>query len=284
MSKADLAVTGQESDAKSRLFSILTSLIAKLDGPDIAETGIIPWAAPIPVFGDLCTSRVATVGLNPSNREFVDEDGIELSGLRRRRFHTLRSLGLSSWSAIDAQHLRLIQDSCRDYFRRNPYDDWFKPLDGVISGTGASFYDGECSACHLDIIPYATSEKWRNLKAKQRALLEFAGDSLAALLRTSSVRLVVLNGQSVVDHFQDMAGVDFVRLRMPTWSLLRKSRSSIDGYSYAARVERIGPVPLNRKIVVLGYNHNRQSSPGVSGKIAGAIRDWVQVEFAKTQV
>ena len=40
----------------------------------------------------------------------------------------------------------------------------------------------------------------------------------------------------------------------------------------------------NRKIVVLGYNHNRQSSPGVSGKIAGAIRDWVQVEFAKTQV
>ena len=83
MSKADLAVTGQESDAKSRLFSILTSLIAKLDGPDIAETGIIPWAAPIPVFGDLCTSRVATVGLNPSNREFVDEDGIELTRIMR---------------------------------------------------------------------------------------------------------------------------------------------------------------------------------------------------------
>ena len=283
MSKADLAVTGRESDAKSRLSSILTSLVAKLDGPDIVETGIIPWAAPIPVFGDLCTSRVATVGLNPSNREFEDQSENELRG-QRRRFHTLRSLGLSSWSAVGAQHLRAIEDSCRNYFHGNPYNLWFKPLDGVISGTGASYYDDERSACHLDIIPYATRQKWGDLKAKQNVLLTLAGDSLATLLLASSVRLVVLNGQTVVNHFGDMAGIDFVRLRMPRWSLPRRSGRSTYGYSYAARVERIGLVPLNRRIVVLGYSHNRQSSRGVSGSIAGAIRDWVQAEFAKMQV
>ena len=280
MSKADLAVTDQESDARSRVSSILTSLVAKLDGPDIAETGIIPWAAPIPVFGDLSASRVATVGLNPSNREFTDQDGNELTG-HERRFHTLQSLVLSSWSAVDAQHLRAIEGSCRNYFHGNPYNSWFKPLDGVISGTGASYYDDERSACHLDIIPYATRQKWGDLKAKQNVLLTLAGDSLATLLRASSVRLVVLNGQAVVDHFREMAGIDFSRLWMPRWSLPRKPGSSMEGIAYRARIDSIEDLPFNRDILVLGYNYNIQRTPGVSRQTVGAIRDWVQAEFAK---
>jgi hypothetical protein len=44
------------------------------------DSNVIPWACPIPSFGDLTRARVATLGLNPSNREFVDERGNELDG------------------------------------------------------------------------------------------------------------------------------------------------------------------------------------------------------------
>ena len=57
-------------------------------------TDMIPWSCPVPAFGDLLNSFVATLGLNPSNREFVDEEGNELEGAARR-LHTLRSLSLS---------------------------------------------------------------------------------------------------------------------------------------------------------------------------------------------
>ena len=121
------------------MHSALATLIDRLDDPRIADAGVIRWGAPVPSFGDLSTSKVATLGLNPSNREFVDEIGRELDG-RDRRFHSLQSLGLSSWEDANATHLRMILSSCKNYFLCNPYDRWFKRLDVIVSGTEASFY------------------------------------------------------------------------------------------------------------------------------------------------
>ena len=72
-------------------------------------------------------AQVATVGINPSNLEFMDEAGNELQGAARR-FHTLTSLGLQSWGEADSRHLETIAHSCSAYFDRNPYDRWFKRL------------------------------------------------------------------------------------------------------------------------------------------------------------
>src|SRR5205809_4127565 len=132
------------------MLTALTTLLDRLDSPAVSGTDVITWGCPVPSFGDLSNSEVATVGLNPSNREFVDESGGELEG-SLRRFHTLNSLGISSWSHADARHLRLILESCRMYFFDNPYDRWFKRLDHVVSGTKASFYSPSCGACHLDL-------------------------------------------------------------------------------------------------------------------------------------
>ena len=62
------------SEGTYRLLTALTTLINRLDSPAISGTGVIRWGCPVPSFGDLSASRVATVGLNPSNREFVDEE------------------------------------------------------------------------------------------------------------------------------------------------------------------------------------------------------------------
>lgn len=253
----------------------LTMLIDHLDSGSVSGTDVIPWGCPVPSFGDLSSAHLATLGLNPSNREFVDESGNELQG-PYRRFHTLTSLGLKSWSDVDARHLRLILEACSSYFLRNPYDGWFKRLEFVVSGAKASYYDASCRACHLDVIPYATARKWTELTAQQRSsLLAVTSDALGLLLRDSPIRILILNGRSVVEHFQDIAGVSLERQEMPAWSLTRQSPRDVTGVAYRGVVDTLSGIVLGHKLLVLGFNHNLQSSFGVTTKVIHAIRDWI---------
>jgi hypothetical protein len=264
------------------MHATLTTLIDRLDSTAVSETEVLRWGCPVPSFGDLSSSRVATLGLNPSNREFVDQAGEELRGTFRR-FHTLNSLRLTSWADVDARHLRLILESCRTYFLGNPYDTWFRRLDQVVSGAKASFYDPSCAACHLDLIPYATECKWTDLTARQRSsLLAVAADTLALLLRDSPVRVLILNGRSVVEHFQDIAGVCLEREQMPAWSLSRQPKPDVMGFAYRGLVQTISGIRLPNGITVLGYNHNLQSSFGITTGVIRAIRDWVAHSIEET--
>lgn len=253
----------------------LSTLLARLDTPTIASTDIIPWGCPVPSFGDLSSSRIATLGLNPSNREFVDESGEELEG-PFRRFHTLKSLGLRCWSDATPYHLRLILETCRDYFSRNPYDRWFKKLDIIISGTMRSYYDSIAKACHLDLIPYATRCKWTELDSRQRSrLLDLAGDTLALLLRESPIQIVILNGNSVVQHFETVANIRLEVAEMPNWALPRRNNEPVTGFAYSGVVRTLSGIRLDREIRILGFNHNIQSSFGVTNTVIQAIRLWI---------
>lgn len=261
--------------APYRLHGALTSLIDRLDDSIASSLDVIQWGCPVLSFGDLSVARVATMGLNPSNREFVDESGNELEGAARR-FHTLNSLRLSHWGDADARHLKLILESCSEYFLGNPYDTWFKKLDQVVQGAEASFYDPLRTACHLDLIPYATSRKWTELTTAQRsALLEIAADTLGQLLRESPVRVLILNGQTVVDQFQEIAGISLDKQLMSGWTLPRSLGRDVSGYGYSGKVNTISDIALAHEVLILGYNHNLQSSFGVTNGAIKAIRDWI---------
>jgi len=256
----------------------LSTLIEKLGNLGIAEAKVIPWGCPVPSFGDLSRSRIATLGLNPSNREFVDEAGNELDGTARR-FHTLTSLGLNHWSDASPKHLELIMESCRAYFLRNPYDGWFRQLEHIISGTEASYYDTTAQACHLDLIPYATACKWTGLSLdERRALLKVAGDALGHLLKDSPVRVLILNGRSVVEQFQQMAKVCLEKRVMPRWALRRGGDSRVAGFAYKGKVKMLEGIKFRREILALGFNHNIQSSFGVTTEVRAAIRNWITDE------
>ncbi len=253
----------------------LSILLDRLDGAALSGTNVIPWSCPVPSFGDLSQSKIATLGLNPSNREFVDDSGNELDGTFRR-FHTLNSLGLRRWSEATERHLQMIIDSCRAYFLRNPYDLWFKKLDYIVSGTLASYYDAAIRACHLDLIPYATACKWTELTQRQRsALLEVAGDTLGLLLREAPVRLLILNGNSVVDNFQEISGVRLEKRAMMGWSLPRQSNGGVTGFAYQGVVQNLAGIKLQKELFVLGFNHNLQSSFGVTRQVTDAIKRWI---------
>jgi hypothetical protein len=257
------------------MHSALFALLNRIDSPAVVDSGVIPWGAPVPSFGDSTVATVATLGLNPSNREFVDEHGSELDG-PSRRFHTLQSLKLKSWADADARHMEMILKSCCSYFDGNPYDRWFKVLDNVLQAANVSYYDGTFSACHLDLIPYATSLKWAALKTNQRAtLLRATADVLGALIRDSPIRVLVLNGRSVVEHFEACAGARLQRKLMDEWTLPRESGKGVVGISYRGLLREIAGVPLRHPLTVLGFNHNLQSSFGVTKVATDAIKQWI---------
>jgi hypothetical protein len=260
------------------MYRVLISLLDILDSEIIDGLDIIKWGAPVPSFGDITKSKVATIGLNPSNKEFVDDFGNELDG-NFRRFHTLNSLNIDRWSEIDGKKISLLINSYKQYFSKNPYDRWFQTLDMVISGLGKSYYDSNNPACHLDLIPFATIRKWNYLGSNQKtSLLKYMGNFLGLLIRDSPIEMIILNGQSVVDIFQQISMLSLKKELMTSWSLPRHHTNDVLGISYYIKSEVFSGIHLEKQITILGYNHNLQSSFGVTNNVKYKIRDWISIQ------
>ena len=162
---------------------------------------VVNGSTPVVSFGDFRKVRVATLGINPSNLEFVDAKGNLLFG-KERRLATLDSMKATSLQNLyDSQVEELIEESNR-YFDVNPYR-WFKTLDDVIKpALGVSYFDG--SLCHLDLCQWATEEKWGKLENKIRNILLRDGlPHLRNQLTNSNISLVVVNGRSVWNQIND---------------------------------------------------------------------------------
>lgn len=240
-----------------------------------SPSSVIPWSCPTPAFGGLSSATVATLGLNPSNREFVDGMGQELTGVDRR-LPTLRSLQLYRWADASLFHIETILSECRDYFQRNPYKGWFDRLERLLLRLGVSYFRIHQSACHLDVVPFATARKWSALSARERKrLFAIGGDTLGMALRHSRVRMLILNGSSVIRAFEDLATVSWRRTVMSDWTLRRESGMGIRGTAFHGATDRVSGVDLGRRITVLGFNHNLQSSFGVTTATIDAIANWI---------
>ena len=97
----------------------------------------------------------------------------------------------------------MVLDDCANYFlpTRNPYRRWFDPLDKVIKqATGCSYYDS--TACHLDLVQWATSPVWGALKdnAAKRMLLDETHCHLVNQLECGRITHVLLNGNAVISR------------------------------------------------------------------------------------
>jgi hypothetical protein len=242
---------------------------------DMDAHPVMRWTCPVPYFGRLGNSVVATLGINPSNREFVDDAGRELEGADRR-FPTLTSLGLRTWADASSVDVAAIISACDRYFTGNPYTRWFDVLDAIVRASGASYYSNDHPAAHVDLVPYATHVKWGSLRQdQQRTLLQSGRDLVAPVLRDSMVRLLVLNGASVVREFEIVAGMQLKREYKPDWDLARRGSRRVRGVAYVGSVERIGKIDLERSVSVLGFNHNLQSSFGVTKLAIDRIGRWV---------
>ena len=220
---------------------------------------VVPESTPVVAFGDPFVATVATLGINPSGREFLD--GGKLLDGPSRRLATLRSLGADSLASLtDVQVLEVVKD-CARYFDadRNPYRRWFDPLDKVLrASVGASYY--ERSACHLDLVQWATDPTWGQINDRAREQLLAEGLAhLRALLTFGNTGLVLLNGRQVLRHVE---AVGLVTLNgRGTMPLGGRTCSLYTG-------EREG-------VRYVGWSTNLQSSFGVSNEFKGRLAAWV---------
>ncbi len=166
--------------------------------------GVVGGSTPVVSFGDPLRPAVATLGINPSKGEFLAADGSLLSG-ESRRLATLESLDVTSYDQIGIDVAAAVVDDCASYFRRRPYQ-WFKPLDEILrAGLAVSYF--EDTACHLDLVQWATDPLWSELDDVARArLLSLDRAFLTRQLSREHYLVIVVNGRTAL-QWVERAGI-----------------------------------------------------------------------------
>jgi hypothetical protein len=205
---------------------------------------VVAGSTPVIAFGDPRAATVATLGINPSWREFLADDGSLLTGLKRR-LATLIWLNAKDAAQLDLDQARAVVEECAAYFRpnRNPYRRWFDPLDQVLqTAFGVSYYTG--TACHLDLVQWATTPVWSQLSRSAKEFLLREGlTHLRQLLTLSNIRIVLLNGRQVIEQVRASGLFDLqtcgnlaVDTRRKCW-LYRRERGSVTCIGWSTNLQ-----------------------------------------------
>lgn len=233
-----------------------------------APTGsfVVAGSTPVISFGNSQTASVATLGLNPSRVEFIDGGGSELVG-PARRLATHSSLGTADLGSAPPDSVARVLADCHSYFQRNPYRRWFNQFSAILIGCGVSYYDG--SACHLDLVQWATNPTWAKLQPAsiRKGLLADDAAFLAAQLRNERLRLLLVNGMSVMRE---------LRRNIPCEL---EETEPIVGFTDVNC--RIFVGTIFDRIRVVGWSTNLQSSFGVTNELRTelanrvvAVKNW----------
>ena len=230
-------------------------VVARLRRAPPSDAYVVPGSTPVLSFGNAAVAEVATLGLNPSRQEFLYPNGHELTDTERR-FETLSSLGVSSLSSASEPMLRRVVNACNGYFQANPYSRWFDQLEPVLQAVGASYYDG--SACHLDLVQWATDPVWGKIpdRAVQDRMLAEDADFLRHQLTAGSFKLLLINGSGVVRQFESVMGISL------------RAAGSVKGSSVESRMS-VGRLPFGTRVIA--WSVNIQSSFGVSNTLRDAL-------------
>ena len=219
---------------------------------------IVEGSTPVVSFGDVREARIATLAINPSFNEFP-KDGRERDG-KEQRLETLLSLRCECLSTAPNVAIRRAFESCNSYFTRNPYG-YFRRLETILQRVAASFSDG--SACHLDLVQWATKPRWRDLAPwEKNALLRADTPFLRSQLRSKSLCDLLINGSGVREQYERFFSTKFTDASVPASSDLQVSKGPRITF-FQGRTE------FGQR--VFGWNINLPSTPGVSNDNVKAI-------------
>jgi len=222
------------------------------------DSHVVAGSTPVVSFGNAQSVSIATLGLNPSRVEFLDRKGNELVG-SSRRLATYASLGSSDLCSAPVSTIEQVWKDCNLYFKddRNPYRKWFDQLELILRACGASYYND--SACHLDLVQWATDPTWANLRPSslRNRLLVADLPFLIEQLSNENIQLLLVNGMAVVRQLQSKANADLRELE------------PISGFSHCDT--RFFEGTLLERIRIIGWSTNLQSSFGVTTELRAQI-------------
>lgn len=228
--------------------------------PAPANSAIVAGSTPVISFGNARIATVATLGLNPSRIEFLDQNGNELTG-ESRRLATHCSLGMSDLVNAPPKIVAKVLEDCNGYFQRNPYKRWFDQLMPVLVSCRTSYYDG--SACHLDLVQWATDPTWGKLKPidVRTKLLDEDAQFLAGQLQNENLNLLLVNGMAVIRQLKNTIGQDLEEIE-PMVGYARQNTRMFVGSALG-------------RVRVVGWSTNLQSSFGVTKELRAELANRV---------
>jgi len=158
---------------------------------------IVERSIPICFFGNINKAEVATISLNPSNLEFEDTH-YGLFTADKKRFIDREILGVKDDETLDANQAEQVYNSLCNYFYNRPYNVWFGPFDYIMQTFGVSFYDG--TLINLDLAPWATYHKWRDLSEDEKMLL--IGDFSVKSIISKGFKGLFINGKTALNEIR----------------------------------------------------------------------------------
>ena len=220
---------------------------------------LVPKSTPVISFGDFERARVFTLGINPSNLEFEDRKG-ELLKNNLRRLQTQSSLSAEYGVPYSDRQLERILEGCFNYFNKRPYH-WFNKLENILLTLGSTYYEAG-SAAHVDLVQWATKDKWGDLSNNEREeLIDDGRQFLEYQLRSENLELLLLNGRTVCEEFQKWSGVQY---SYSSFEIPKGKNAQIMTGLYNGRVK------------VIGWSANLQSSYGISTADIDRLADKVK--------
>jgi hypothetical protein len=200
----------------------------RISRPKPADACVVPESTPVVSFGDASKAHVATLGLNPSRREFEPTARLAKNGSITEK----------------------VLEGCNTYFLHEPYIEWFCRLCPSLNAFRASYYRG--SACHLDLVQWTTDPTWKGLPPQVRKrLIEEDAPFLERQLRSNeNIGLLLVNGSGAWSQLCRSLQVENIQIA-----------DCIEGLSY--RPTHLYSGYLFGRLRILAWSTNLQSSPGV---------------------
>jgi len=174
-------------------------IIERIRRPIENNMYITKGSTPVIYFGDYDSAEACTISLNPSDREFLDENGGILTG-NEERLCSRRKLGKRDGDLLTEEDAEKVLEYCKNYFTKNPYD-WFVKFNYLIKKFGYSYYNNTC--VHLDLVQWATTPFWRDISENIK-LIHIKNDLpvLEYLLnnKNNKFKVIFLNGSTVISN------------------------------------------------------------------------------------
>jgi hypothetical protein len=200
---------------------------------------IVPQSTPIIYFGNYDKAKACTISLNPSNKEFVDGSNILLDNRHLERLCTRKQLHKSDNEELTDNDAEIVLEYCNNYFKKRPFNMWFKPFDYFIKKYGDySYYDDTC--VHLDLVQWATSDKWSVLSPLIRQ--KHLDNDLHVLkyLLNKNFETMFLNGKTVVDSVSKCLNINLTKKTIPFINANGKTTELTISHGRYNQIEVIG--------------------------------------------
>jgi hypothetical protein len=172
-------------------------LLDKISEPLPTNINIVDKSIPIVFFGNVEKAEIATLSLNPSNIEF------EHNG--PRRCVDRKELNVLNHQKLTREQAEIVYESLLIFFKVNPYKTWFNPMNKLFQNKGYEYYNDKI--VHLDISPWATSNKWDKLSLEEKNSI-IDTSIIKNVIEHRGIKKLFINGKTAFNVFYTTLNIE----------------------------------------------------------------------------